>query len=131
MVKSTEKRILLIDDEKEFCSLVKKNLEIMGDFVVFIASDGKEGIKLAKKEIPDLILLDIHMPGMDGFEVLEKLKKDSETMDIPVAMLTVIKDQASKERASQLYVEAYIAKSIEPIDLKAKINKILSLRGVK
>ena len=63
-----KKRILIIDDEKDFCRLVKMNLELMGDFEVDIATNGKRGIFLAKKTKPDLVLLDILMPGMDGLK---------------------------------------------------------------
>jgi len=70
--------ILLIDDERSFAELVKMNLELTGKYRVFLASNGKDGISIAKDIKPNIILLDITMPGMDGFEVLEALKKTSE-----------------------------------------------------
>lgn len=124
-----KKRILIIDDEKDFCRLVKMNLELTGDFEVDIATNGKRGIFLAKKTKPDLILLDILMPGMDGFEILERLKKDETTMEIPVAVLTAKGNKASKIKASGLY-ELYITKPIGTNDLKTKIEEVLK-KGIK
>lgn len=89
------------------------------------ATNGKEGIKLAKKTKPDLILLDILMPGMDGFEVLERLKKDKETIAIPVVLLTAKGDEESKIKAMKLYGEQFITKPIEALELKTKIEEIL------
>lgn len=125
-----KKRILIIDDEKDFCRLVKMNLELTGDFEVDIATNGERGISLAKKTKPDLVLLDILMPGMDGFEVLERLKKDKDTMAIPVVMLTAKENEASKIKAMQLYDELYITKPIETADLKTKIEEVLK-KGIK
>ncbi|MBL7170482.1 MAG: response regulator [Candidatus Omnitrophica bacterium] len=118
-------RILIIDDEENFCKLVKMNLELLGDLSVTIATNGKMGIKLAKKTKPDLILLDMLMPGMKGLEVLERLKKDENTMAIPVVMLSAIGDEPSKTRAMELYDEEYITKPIDGPQLKAKIEEVL------
>jgi DNA-binding response OmpR family regulator len=104
---------------------VKKNLELTDNFKVEIATRGKRGIKAAKKTKPDLILLDILMPGLDGFEVLEKLKKNQDTMTIPVVMLTAKGDETSRIKAMELYNEEYITKPIEASDLKTKIEKVL------
>ncbi|NQS99482.1 MAG: response regulator [Candidatus Omnitrophica bacterium] len=125
-----KKKILLIDDEEDFCRLVKMNLELIGNFEVNSATNGKQGLKLAKKLKPDLILLDIMMPGINGFEVLERLKKDQDTVQIPVVMLTAKEDEPSKIKASELYDELYLTKPIEAPDLKAKIDEILKMRGV-
>ena len=72
------KKILIIDDEKDFCFLVSSNLVATGKFAVAYATDSNEGIRLARKDPPDLILLDIRMPRRDGFEVLKILKKKYE-----------------------------------------------------
>lgn len=119
------KRILVIDDEENFCKLVRMNLVLLGNFTVSTATNGKEGIKLAKKAKPDLILLDILMPNMDGFEVLERLKEDKETMAIPIVLLTAKGDEESKIKAMKLYGEQYITKPIETPELKTKIEEIL------
>lgn len=127
----SKKKILIIDDEADFCKLVKRNLELIGDFEVVIAGDGKQGFNSAKKLKPDLILLDIMMPRMDGFKVLEKLKSDMNTLAIPVIMLTAKGDEASKVKAAQLYDEEYIIKPIEAPELKTKIEEVLRRSGVK
>lgn len=126
-----KKRILIIDDEDDFCKIVKMNLESVGDFEVDIATTGKKGIVKALKEKPHLILLDIMMPGMDGFQVLEKLKKDYNTMSIPVVMLTAKEDEESKLKATQLYDEAYITKPVEASVLKTKIEEVLKRIGIE
>ena len=93
------KKILMIDDEKEFCMVVKQNLETKGDYHVEIATDGKSGIAAASRNRPDLILLDIIMPGMGGFDVLRELKGKKETTSIPVVMLTAVGSEEAKEKA--------------------------------
>ena len=123
------KRILIIDDEEDFCSLVKIALDTRGDFEVSIATNGNDGIELAKIEKPDLILLDITMPEIDGFQVLEKLKKNKSTMAIPVVMLTARDNPEFKHKAAQLYNEAYMTKPIEIATLKSTIEEVLKRRG--
>ena len=127
----SKKKILIIDDEVAFCKLVKRNLELIGDFDVAITTDGEGGFSLAKKLKPDLILLDIMMPIMDGFKVLEKLKSDMNTIAVPVIMLTAKGDEASKVKAAQLYDEEYITKPIEAPELKTKIEEVLKRIEVK
>lgn len=122
------KKILIIDDEEYFGKLAKKNLELLGDYDVSAVTNGIEGVSLAKKIKPDLILLDIMMPGIDGFEVLKRLKGDPDTLIIPVVMLTAREDEESKLKASKLYDESYLTKPIESEELKNKIEDILKRR---
>ncbi len=120
------KKILMIDDEKEFCMVIKQNLEMKGDYSVEIATDGKSGISAALHHKPDLILLDIIMPGMGGFDVLRELKNIKETTMIPVVMLTAVGSEEAKEKALGLYDEDYIVKPVLLNDLDAKIRSVLS-----
>ena len=122
------KNVLMIDDEKEFCMVVKQNLEMKGDYRVEIAMDGKSGIAAALRHKPDLILLDIIMPGMGGFDVLRELKNKKETTSIPVIMLTAIGSEEAKEKALGLYDEDYVVKPVLLSDLDAKIRAVLSRR---
>ena len=122
-------RILIIDDEEEFCSLVKTGLETRTDFEVLIATNGKDGYEIARALRPDIILLDITMPGIDGFEVLEKLKKDKNTVGVPVVMLTAREDVEYKRKAAQLFDEAYLTKPVEFMVLKNTIEEVLRRRG--
>ena len=120
------KKILLIDDEKNFCLFVKKNLEAPGEFVVLCANDPLEGIRSAKREQPDLILLDINMPRKDGFAVLEAIKKNEKTLSIPVIMLTAVEGDDAKIKSSGLYSEDYIVKPISYEKLREKIDTVLA-----
>ena len=122
------KRILVIDDEINFCLMIKEALEAKVGYYVMTAMDGKKGIKLAKREKPDLILLDILMPDMNGLQVLESLKKDKHTMHIPVIMLTAIEGDTFKNKTAELYSEGYLAKSAEMPALRAEIDTVLGRR---
>jgi len=123
------KKILIIDDEKNICDLVKKGLEKMGDFNVSTATNGKDGIQEAKRVTPALIILDIRMPGIDGIEVLRRLKSDDSTMAIPVIMLTGVREDSAKEQCANEYNELYLEKPIELEVLKAKIEEVLKRSG--
>ena len=123
------KKILLIDDEKDFCFFIKKNLEDSGGFDVTYTTDPARGIKIAEQESPDLILLDIMMPGTDGFAVLEVLKNNPSTISIPVVMLTAVEDENAKIRACRLSDEDYIEKPVSYVLLKTKINDVLNRCG--
>lgn len=125
------KKILIIDDEENYASLLKMRLEVIGAFDVYAANDGKEGLKMAKRLKPHLILLDIRMPGMDGHQVLERLKQEKVTMAIPVVMLTSMSDDASKIKASGLYSEDYLVKPLEANALKAKIESVFERMGTR
>ena len=121
--------VLFIDDEADYCPLIKIHLSFIGNFEVICARSGKEGLKLARHIKPDIILLDILMPELNGFEVLERLKKDDKTVSIPVIMLSGLDDDNAKERASQLYDEMYITKPIDIYQLKDKIEEVLKIRN--
>jgi CheY-like chemotaxis protein len=86
----TKKTILIIDDEEDFCHFVKLNLEQTGNFEVLTANNGQDGINLANRYLPDLILLDIIMPNMTGTQVAESIRNDKATKDIPIIFLTAI-----------------------------------------
>lgn len=119
------KKILIIDDEIDFSKLVRKNLELSGKLKVEIAVNGNEGIRLATRLKPHLILLDMLMPNMDGFQVLEKLKKNTNTALIPVIVLSAKGDDATRSQVSSKGVELFITKPIGSGELKDKIMKVL------
>ncbi len=122
------KTILIVDDEKDFCELIKETLELRGDFKVVMAHNGKDGIHQAKKSKPDLIILDLRMPGVDGFGALEAIKKNPSTIDTPVITLSALDDDASKVRCAQLYNDYYLTKPVQLTDLQAKIDEIFKMR---
>lgn len=86
----TKKTILIIDDEEDFCHFVKLNLEQTGNFEVLTANNGADGINMAQRYQPDLVLLDIIMPTMTGTQVAESLRNDKATKDIPIIFVTAI-----------------------------------------
>jgi len=120
-------KILIIDDEEDLVRLVKEILELE-DFEVTGAYDGEEGLRKATIEMPDLILLDIKMPGLDGFQVLERLKIDKTTSHIPVIMLTTSSLRRDRDRAFDLGAVDYLIKSLEGFVLGERIRKILKKR---
>lgn len=122
--------ILLIDDEEGFCELVKENLELRSSFEVLVANDGLTGIAIAKRIKPALVLLDIKMPGLNGLEVLRRLKKDPATVAIPVIMLSALTDDQSKVDAAQLFDEMYITKPVKFEELQKSIEEVLKRRGL-
>ncbi|MCK4994105.1 MAG: response regulator transcription factor [Candidatus Omnitrophica bacterium] len=126
---ANKKKILLIDDEENFCFLVKQNLEDTGEFSVEAVNDPDKGIKLAHKIVPDVILLDITMPKKSGLQVLEILKQNTKTMAIPIIMLTAHSDSDTKLKASYLYGDDYLVKPVSYEVLKAKIDEVLDRKS--
>jgi len=122
-----KKKILLIDDEKDFCFFVKGNLEYTGKFEVITTTSGKEGIKLASGDNPDLILLDLIMPEMSGGEVAQNLSDKSETKKIPLIFLTALiaEDELKTEIMGDIRENNFIAKPVTTRDLIANIKEIL------
>jgi two-component system alkaline phosphatase synthesis response regulator PhoP len=117
------KKILFIEDERALQDSLSEALKKEG-FVVLSALDGKTGLEIAEKEKPDLILLDLILPRMDGFVVLEKLKEKKETKDIPVIVLTNLEEIKSVERVMVLGAKGYLVKSYYSLeDLVDKIKK--------
>ena len=117
------KKILAVDDEKHIVRLVQVNLEKQG-YTVVTAFDGKEALEKVASESPDLIVLDVMMPYMDGFEVLMNLKKDPNTRDIPVIMLTAKAQDADVFRGWQSGVDCYLTKPFNPMELIAFVKRI-------
>jgi len=115
------KKILFIEDEEALQRTMGEMLE-QNSYSILKALDGEAGLKMAKKELPDLIL-----PKKNGFEVLEELKKDSATKNIPVAVLTNLEGSAEVERALALGATTYLVKAnYKPDELLAKIEVILN-----
>ena len=122
-----KKRILLIDDEEDFCFFVKANLGNTGAFDVSTATRAKEGIKLARAEKPDLILLDIVMPEITGDEVAISLFDHPETNKIPIIFLTAIitKTETGSGIVKEIGGQNFIAKPVTTNELVAAINSVL------
>jgi len=119
------KKILIADDRRQVVELVRVSLE-GEDYEIVGASNGKEALKRARLERPDLILLDVVMPKMDGFEVCRQLKKDPQTQEIPIIMLTAKGQEVDKEKARQLGASGYVTKPFSPSALLTRVEEILA-----
>lgn len=117
-------KILIIDDEQELVEMVKIRLEA-NNYEVITAPDGQKGLAKAKKENPDLILLDIMLPVMDGYKVCSLLKTDRWHKEIPILMFTVRAQESDKKMGEELGADAYITKPFESQILLEKIRKLL------
>ena len=114
-------RILLVDDDPTLSNLLGRFLK-ESNFELFEASNGPAGLRLAYNERPDLVLLDVMMPGMDGWEVCTRLR---ELSDVPVIMLTAKASEADKLRGFQLGVDDYVTKPYSFVELVARIQAVL------
>ena len=120
----TKKRILLIEDEAELIRAIKIRLEAAG-FETISAKDGEEGLETARKEKPDLIVLDLILPNMSGFDVCRKLKIDKEYKDIPIIMLTAKSETRSIFEAAGLSATDYVIKPFSLENLFSLICRYL------
>jgi CheY-like chemotaxis protein len=116
-------KILLVEDNEDNRDMLSRRLE-RKDFTVTLAVDGEEGVKKAKLESPDLILMDMSLPVMDGWEATKILKNDSATAQIPVIALTAHAMSSDREKAMQAGCDDYDTK---PVDLKRLLDKIAKL----
>jgi len=117
-------KILIIDDELHIVELIKYNLEMNG-YKVYYALNGNDGINIAYEKKPDLILLDIMLPEIDGFEVCKKIKRDDELANIPIIMLTAKGEEFDKILGLELGADDYITKPFSVRELIARIKAVL------
>lgn len=118
------KRILVIDDEPQMVEILKVRLEASG-YGVISSYDGLDAVEKARREKPDLILLDIMLPRMDGYRVCRTLKFDERYKDIPIIMFTARAHEKDKETAEEVGADAYMIKPFEPRMLLDKIKELL------
>jgi DNA-binding response OmpR family regulator len=120
-------RLLLIDDDTFIAELYIRTLKAAG-FDVQTAQNGEVGLLLAREFKPNIIILDVLMPGIDGFETMERFKKDKESPDCPVIFLSSLCQREDVERGTQLGAAAYLAKQrTVPADVLAKVKEVLCL----
>ncbi|MFA5093240.1 MAG: response regulator [Candidatus Omnitrophota bacterium] len=118
------KKVLIIDDNEVTCSLLIERIKFAG-YNVFSANDGKKGLELIHKELPDLVFLDVRMPGMDGFEVCRLAKSDPLIKNIPIVFLTTAGQQKDIDRGKELGSSGYIVKPYDGIELLKEIKKLV------
>lgn len=120
----TKKKILIVDDEAELVDLVKIRLEAAG-YDVIKAYDGQEGLEKAKSEKPDLVLLDIMMPKMDGYKVCGLLKMDARFKKIPVILFSAKAQKEDAQLAKEVGADQYVTKPFEAAVLLSKIRELI------
>lgn len=121
---SEAKKVLIADDTANGRELVKTVLENSG-YEVYEAKDGLEAVASARQLQPDLIILDLHMPGMDGFGVIETLRKEPAFAATPIMALTASAMMGDKERALELGFTGYITKPIRLATLRSEVARLL------
>ena len=125
MPKENKTKILIVEDDNFLVEMYTTKFELEG-FDVISAEDGKKGLEMVSREKPDIILLDILMPVMDGFAVLDALKKDKTTADIPVILLTNLGQKDDVKKGFEKGAVGYLIKAhFMPSEVVEKIKKIL------
>lgn len=127
MVKNKDMKInvLVVDDEKDIVDLIKYNLDKENEFEVITAYDGKDALEKATERKPDVILLDIMMPEINGFDVCKKLKAEKETASIPVIFLTAKGNEIDEIIGLELGADDYIQKPVSPRKVIARIKSVI------
>lgn len=122
-------RILLIEDDPDIQKMVRLSLKYQGNHEVSAASGGREGLEKAAAENPDLILLDVMMPEMDGYETIKQLKSQAGTRHIPVIFLSARAQQAEIQKGRELGAIGYLVKPFDPMTLASQLEAILNSGG--
>ena len=117
-------RILICDDDPVILRLLQVNLELEG-YEVLLAHDGEEAYRVASKEVPDLIILDIMMPKMDGYQAVEALKENEDTAGVPVVFLSAKAQQSDIDRGLKHGVSDYVTKPFDPSELLEVVQRLI------
>ena len=120
------KQALIVDDDADIRDVARLSLELIGGWTVFVAESGVEAIEQAKLRSPDVILLDMMMPGNDGLETLKRLSDDPSTSHIPVIFLTAMAQTGERQRLEATCARGLIAKPFDPLTLGSTIDAILA-----
>ena len=119
-----QKHILCIDDEPDVLSVAQMSLETVGEFKVTAVSSGKQGIEAAANEKPDVILLDVMMPEMDGPTALKELRQNTALSDVPIIFMTARVRQSEIEEYMAMGANGVIAKPFDPMTLSTQVNEL-------
>jgi DNA-binding response OmpR family regulator len=120
--------VLVVDDDPVILKLLEVNFEMEG-FSVVRAADGAEGLERAREVLPDIVILDVMMPRMTGYEVAKALREDEGTAHIPIIFVTARAQSSDVERGMDLGVDDYVTKPFDPLDLIARVNVLLARRA--
>ena len=121
----TRKRILIVDDEDDIREVAQVSLELVGNYDVLTAANGRDGIERARTDQPDAILLDVMMPDMDGLTTLTELRNDPATHDIPVVFLTAKTQTLERAKLVQLGAAGILTKPFDPLKLASEVAAAL------
>ena len=119
------KKILLIEDDPSAARLVGYALEREG-YQVVLAPNGVEGLRKAQEEDPDLLILDVMLPGLDGFEVCHRLRAEARTAHLPILMLSAKAQEVDKDTGIKLGADQYLVKPADPADILARVESLLA-----
>ena len=117
-------KVLIVDDNKENIDLIAYFLKSQ-NYKLFTAFDGVEALKLVESGQPDIILLDIMLPKLDGFQVCERIKKNQKTQFIPIIMITALKELKDKIRSLEVGADDFISKPFENVELLTRVKSLL------
>lgn len=120
-------RILIADDNEQNRELLEAYLSDDGHEIL-MAADGQETLDVARREMPDLLLLDIMMPRMSGYEVCQKIKEDEQTRRIPVLVVTALKELGDIEKAVAAGADDFLSKPVHRLELKTRVRSLLRVR---
>lgn len=123
-----KKKVLVVDDNKDTVRIIQEALEGAG-FSVTAAFDGKEALELVRKELPDLMILDLMMPKMSGYEVCGEIRKDPKTKELIVLMLTARSDVDAKIQGIEGGANDYLVKPVEPREVVSRVRRFLATEG--
>ncbi len=118
------KKILIVDDHREIIEVIGESFRLRG-YQVFEAEDGRAALAKVYQVKPDLILLDIMMPLLDGYEICRTLKNSEETKHIPIILITAKGNQSDIERGFEMQADGYVVKPFQPIELREFAEKVL------
>ncbi|MBK9967634.1 MAG: response regulator [Holophagales bacterium] len=120
-------RVLIVDDVRSDVQLIAG--ELKGEYKISVALDGESAMKAVAASQPDIVLLDIVMPGLDGYEVLRRLRAEPGTRDLPVMFLSSLEDVADKARGFELGANDYLTKPFEVLEVRARVRSLLKAKA--
>jgi two-component system alkaline phosphatase synthesis response regulator PhoP len=127
---SEKKKILIVDDEKELVALVSLHIKMLG-YDVLSCDDGEKALKISERESPALIILDLMLPKIDGWEVCKRLRETQKTKDIPVIMLTCRAETEDKLKGFEVGADDYVTKPFSPRELVVRVKRVLARAETK
>ena len=123
-------RILVVDDNAQNLELLQAYLEDLG-CQIEIAHDGAEAIEIARQRVPDVVVLDVMMPRLSGFQVCERLKKDPATAGVPIVMVTALNEISDVERAIEAGADDFLTKPVQRLELLARVKSQINVQHIR